>query len=137
MCLRYGQVLFSKSAEEKIQQLAENPSTDDDRKKVALLLQNSVNVINQVGTHTNKHWSIKTQQQYYDTHTVLICDFVFFLNLLKTVGDAISDMLLIEAILAIKGMTIQQWDAIYSDLPNRQLKVKVLINLCILMYNFW
>lgn len=57
-------------------------------------------------------------------------------NLLKTVGDAISDMLLIEAILAIKGMTIQQWDAIYSDLPNRQLKVKVLINLCILMYNF-
>lgn len=46
---------------------------------------------------------------------------------LKTVGDAISDMLLIEAILAIKGMTIQQWDAIYTDLPNRQLKVKVLI----------
>lgn len=44
---------------------------------------------------------------------------------LKTVGDAISDMLLIEAILAIKGLTVQQWDAIYSDLPNRQLKVKV------------
>ncbi|XP_041832062.1 phosphoacetylglucosamine mutase [Melanotaenia boesemani] len=43
----------------------------------------------------------------------------------QTVGDAISDMLLIEAILAIKGMTLQQWDAIYSDLPNRQLKVKV------------
>lgn len=47
--------------------------------------------------------------------------------LLKAIGDAISDMLLIEAILAIKGMTIQQWDAIYTDLPNRQLKVKVLI----------
>lgn len=43
----------------------------------------------------------------------------------QTVGDAISDMLLIEAILAIKGMTVQQWDSIYSDLPNRQLKVKV------------
>uniref|UniRef100_A0A665V7G9 Phosphoacetylglucosamine mutase n=1 Tax=Echeneis naucrates TaxID=173247 RepID=A0A665V7G9_ECHNA len=43
----------------------------------------------------------------------------------QTVGDAISDMLLIEAILAIKGMTVQQWDAIYTDLPNRQLKVKV------------
>ncbi len=39
-------------------------------------------------------------------------------------------MLLIEAILAIKGMTVQQWDAIYSDLPNRQFKVKVLICLC-------
>lgn len=49
----------------------------------------------------------------------------------KTVGDAISDMLLIEAILAIKGMTIQQWDAIYTDLPNRQLKVKVLIYFCL------
>ena len=44
---------------------------------------------------------------------------------LKTVGDAISDMLLVEAILAVKGMTVKQWDAIYSDLPNRQLKVKV------------
>ncbi|XP_041814702.1 phosphoacetylglucosamine mutase [Chelmon rostratus] len=85
----HGTVLFSKAAEEKIQQVAENPDTDDKRKRVAVLLQNTINVINQ------------------------------------TVGDAISDMLLIEAILAIKGMTIQQWDAIYSDLPNRQLKVKV------------
>lgn len=51
----------------------------------------------------------------------------------KTVGDAISDMLLIEAILAIKGMTIQQWDAIYTDLPNRQLKVKVRTHLWIIV----
>lgn len=43
----------------------------------------------------------------------------------QAVGDAISVMLLIEAILAIKGMTVQEWDKIYSDLPNRQLKVKV------------
>lgn len=50
-----------------------------------------------------------------------------YLFLLKAIGDAISDMLLIEAILAIKGMTIQQWDAIYTDLPNRQFKVQVLI----------
>lgn len=85
----HGTVLFSKSAEEKIQQLIENPNSDDEKKRAALLLQNTINVINQ------------------------------------TVGDAISDMLLIEAILAIKGMTVQQWDAIYTDLPNRQLKVKV------------
>lgn len=52
---------------------------------------------------------------------------------LKTVGDAISDMLLIEAILAIKGMTVQQWDAIYKDLPNRQLKVKVHTRLYIIV----
>ncbi|KAF7658363.1 hypothetical protein LDENG_00013420 [Lucifuga dentata] len=85
----HGTVLFSKAAEEKIQQLAQDSNSNDERKRAALLLQNTVSVINQ------------------------------------TVGDAISDMLLIEAILAIKGMTVQQWDAIYTDLPNRQLKVKV------------
>lgn len=45
--------------------------------------------------------------------------------ILQAAGDAISDMLVIEAILALKGLTVQQWDAIYVDLPNRQLKVKV------------
>ncbi|XP_071404780.1 phosphoacetylglucosamine mutase [Pithys albifrons albifrons] len=43
----------------------------------------------------------------------------------QTVGDAISDMLVIEAILALKGLTVQQWDGIYTDLPNRLLKVQV------------
>ncbi|KAJ7396906.1 phosphoglucomutase 3 [Pitangus sulphuratus] len=43
----------------------------------------------------------------------------------QTVGDAISDMLVIEAILALKGLTVQQWDALYNDLPNRLLKVQV------------
>ncbi|XP_029903711.1 phosphoacetylglucosamine mutase [Myripristis murdjan] len=85
----HGTVLFSKTAEQKIKQLAEDSTSSDEKKRAALLLQNTINVINQ------------------------------------TVGDSISDMLLIEAILAIKGMTVQQWDAIYSDLPNRQLKVRV------------
>lgn len=43
----------------------------------------------------------------------------------QAAGDAISDMLVIEAILALKGLTVQQWDALYTDLPNRQVKVKV------------
>lgn len=85
----HGTVLFSRAAEEMIQQLAQDSSIDDGRKRAAFLLQNTVNLINQ------------------------------------TVGDAISDMLLIEAVLAIRGMNVQQWDAIYTDLPNRQLKVKV------------
>ncbi|XP_038818164.1 phosphoacetylglucosamine mutase isoform X3 [Salvelinus namaycush] len=84
-----SQVLFSKAAEKKIQKLAQDSNTNAERRRAALLLQNTVNLINQ------------------------------------TVGDAISDMLLIEAVLAIRGMTVQQWDAIYTDLPNRQLKVKV------------
>lgn len=51
LCVCCGQVLFSEAAEEKIQQLAENPGTDDERKRAALLLQNTVNVINQVDMH--------------------------------------------------------------------------------------
>ncbi|KAM5166950.1 phosphoacetylglucosamine mutase isoform 1-T5 [Callospermophilus lateralis] len=43
----------------------------------------------------------------------------------QAAGDAIADMLVIEAILALKNLTIQQWDALYTDFPNRQLKVKV------------
>lgn len=40
-------------------------------------------------------------------------------------GDAISDMLVIEAILSLKGLTVHQWDAFYTDFPNRLLKVQV------------
>jgi phosphoacetylglucosamine mutase len=43
----------------------------------------------------------------------------------QTVGDALSDMLLVEAILARRQWTLEQWASIYQDLPNRQLKVKV------------
>ncbi|XP_014677505.1 PREDICTED: phosphoacetylglucosamine mutase-like [Priapulus caudatus] len=43
----------------------------------------------------------------------------------QTVGDAISDMLLVEAILHERGWSIQQWNDLYNDLPNRQMKVKV------------
>jgi len=43
----------------------------------------------------------------------------------ETVGDAISDMLLVETILHSKGWNIQQWEATYTDLPNKLLKVTV------------
>ncbi|XP_067657055.1 phosphoacetylglucosamine mutase-like [Haliotis asinina] len=43
----------------------------------------------------------------------------------QTVGDAISDMLVVEAILYARGWSIEDWDKCYTDLPNRQLKVKV------------
>ncbi|XP_030054939.1 phosphoacetylglucosamine mutase isoform X2 [Microcaecilia unicolor] len=81
-------VLFSKTAEEKIRQMAKG-EVDAEKKKAAKMLENTIDLINQ------------------------------------TVGDAISDMLVIEAILAVKSFTVQQWDAVYTDLPNRQLKVKV------------
>ena len=42
-----------------------------------------------------------------------------------TVGDAFSDMLLVEAILVDLKMTIVQWDKLYNELPNVQSKLKV------------
>lgn len=43
----------------------------------------------------------------------------------QTVGDAISDLLILETVLHARGWSIQDWEAAYTDLPNRQLKVTV------------
>lgn len=43
----------------------------------------------------------------------------------ETVGDAISDMLLVETILHAKGWDVRDWLATYTDLPNIQIKVNV------------
>lgn len=43
----------------------------------------------------------------------------------ETVGDAISDMLLVEAILYDFDWSIQDWDAMYTEYACRQVKVKV------------
>lgn len=43
----------------------------------------------------------------------------------QAVGDAISDLLAVEAVLACKGWTLEDWDGMYNDVPNRQEKVKV------------
>ena len=44
----------------------------------------------------------------------------------QAVGDALSDLLLVEAILAHKSWGLKEWENTYKDLPNRQLKVEVL-----------
>ncbi|KAI9484005.1 MAG: hypothetical protein EXX96DRAFT_560455 [Benjaminiella poitrasii] len=43
----------------------------------------------------------------------------------QTVGDAISDMLLVEAILTSRQWSLEEWDQAYTDLPNRLVKVVV------------
>lgn len=43
----------------------------------------------------------------------------------QTVGDALSDMLLVETILAHKSWTPKEWDLTYVDLPNRLVRVEV------------
>ncbi|TYJ54716.1 hypothetical protein B9479_004656 [Cryptococcus floricola] len=49
-----------------------------------------------------------------------------FNNLInQAVGDALSDMLLVETVLAHRGWGAPEWDAGYEDLPNRLVKVEV------------
>ncbi|KAJ6621696.1 phosphoacetylglucosamine mutase [Mycena sp. CBHHK59/15] len=43
----------------------------------------------------------------------------------QTVGDALSDMLLVEVVLAHKSYSGIEWDSLYVDLPNRLVKVVV------------
>ncbi|KAF9270110.1 phosphoacetylglucosamine mutase [Marasmius fiardii PR-910] len=43
----------------------------------------------------------------------------------QTVGDALSDMLLVEVVLSHKSYSGIEWDSLYVDLPNRLVKVVV------------
>jgi len=43
----------------------------------------------------------------------------------QTVGDALSDLLLVEVVLAHKEWTVKEWLATYNDLPNKLAKVNV------------
>lgn len=43
----------------------------------------------------------------------------------QAVGDAISGILLVEAALRRRGWGLADWAALYTDLPSRQLKVRV------------
>ncbi|QIW95151.1 hypothetical protein AMS68_000669 [Peltaster fructicola] len=43
----------------------------------------------------------------------------------QTVGDALSDMLLVEVILAQKDYSVKEWLTTYTDMPNKLIKVLV------------
>eukprot|EP01052_Picozoa_sp_SAG31_P013309 SAG31_NODE_798_length_12027_cov_8.190057_3_plen_334_part_00 len=46
----------------------------------------------------------------------------------QAVGDAVSDMLMVEAILRCSQRSIGDWDALYTDRPSRMLKVAVAVS---------
>lgn len=56
-------------------------------------------------------------------NTKILLNIIDLIN--ETVGDAISDMLLVETILHSKGWDVKDWLRTYTDLPNMQLKIKV------------
>ena len=43
----------------------------------------------------------------------------------QSVGDAMSDMLLVDAILYLRGWDLSVWAKLYQDMPSKQAKVKV------------
>jgi len=43
----------------------------------------------------------------------------------QAVGDALSDLLLVDAILHIKGWDLKTWNGLYTDMPSRMSKLKV------------
>jgi len=43
----------------------------------------------------------------------------------QTVGDSISDLLLVEVVLGHKGWTVREWLATYSDMPTKLAKARV------------
>lgn len=43
----------------------------------------------------------------------------------QSVGDAMSDMLLVDAILFLRGWDLSTWAQLYNDMPSKQAKVKV------------
>lgn len=55
----------------------------------------------------------------------------------ETVGDAISDLFLVETVLCARGDDVTQWMASYKDLPCRQLKVTVKVSLFFCLVEMW
>ncbi|KAL6548211.1 hypothetical protein OROGR_008632 [Orobanche gracilis] len=53
----------------------------------------------------------------------------------QSVGDALSGLLLVEAILQHMGWSIHKWNQLYQDLPSRQLKVKVVDRTAVITEN--
>ena len=43
----------------------------------------------------------------------------------QAIGDGLSDMLMVEAILTDRRWDLETWDALYEDLPSRQTKLAV------------
>ena len=43
----------------------------------------------------------------------------------QAVGDALSDLFLVDAILFLRGWDLHDWNNLYQDLPSRQCKVRV------------
>ncbi|XP_055688316.1 phosphoacetylglucosamine mutase isoform X1 [Lutzomyia longipalpis] len=105
----HGTVIFSQNAKEIIKKAAE------DEKLV------NFSSIFKVFSLKNFFFCSLNEEQRSAAKTFL--QIIDLIN--ETVGDAISDMLLVETVLLAKGWCLKDWVNTYADLPNLQLKVSV------------
>lgn len=55
----------------------------------------------------------------------------------QAAGDALSGLLLVEAILQHVGWSIHKWNALYQDLPSRQLKVSLFLGIFLAVFRIY
>ena len=69
---------------------------------------------------------IKTTERHTPAQATALDQLQALVDLInQTVGDALSDLLLVEVILAQRRWTFSNWDQAYVDLPSRLVKVVV------------
>ncbi|RXG51983.1 Phosphoacetylglucosamine mutase [Armadillidium vulgare] len=71
----------------------------------------------------NARNAIKTAAGNGSSSAIELLNVMSLIN--ETVGDALSDMLLVETVLLANGWSAKEWDEAYTDLPNRLTKVTV------------
>jgi phosphoacetylglucosamine mutase len=70
--------------------------------------------------------TLKTHEPNTPAQQTALNHLINLTNLInQTIGDALSDMLLVEVVLTHKSYSGVEWDSLYTDLPNRLLKVLV------------
>lgn len=70
--------------------------------------------------------TLKTHEPNTPAQQTALTHLINLTNLInQTVGDAISDMLLVEVVLTHKCYSGAEWNSLYMDLPNRLVKVLV------------
>ena len=102
----HGTVLYSPKAQEKIKYIPKLELSCGKR------INNTFHLFFSKAAEASDNQSIKRLKTLMDMTN-------------QCVGDAISDMLIVESILFAKGWNVQDWNEAYTDLPNRQMKVRV------------
>uniref|UniRef100_A0A7S2CLD8 Phosphoacetylglucosamine mutase n=1 Tax=Octactis speculum TaxID=3111310 RepID=A0A7S2CLD8_9STRA len=95
--------------------------------KVVRRLQNMLNKeMRQEAREAAASWT-QTEQDHFERRLIAAQRLLATHQLVnQAVGDAMTDALLVEAILTCRGWGLEEWDSLYADLPSRQSKLPVM-----------